>query len=101
MEDKEDTEESTDEEDDKEDKNEVDQEFEDEVEAMLQGAEAGDMSDEDENLPESSGGGYVVAVYEGQWLWQGIKRMLRVVLDWSTWSSRGRTPSPSPTSLTS
>ncbi len=45
------------------DKNEADKEFEDEVEAVLQGA----REDEDEELPEVSGGGYVVAVYEGQW----------------------------------
>jgi hypothetical protein len=80
MEDEDDTEESTDEEEDEEDdeeeddKNEEDQEFEDEVEAVLQGAETGDVSDKDEDLPESSGGGYVVAVYEGEWFLAEVAR---------------------------
>jgi hypothetical protein len=80
MEDEDDAEESTDEEDDEEDdeeeddKNEEDQEFEDEVEAVLQGAETGDVSDKDEDLPESSGGGYVVAVYEGEWFLAEVAR---------------------------
>jgi hypothetical protein len=70
------TDESTDKEDDEDDdesevdKNEADEECEDEVEAVLQGA----REDEDEELPEVSGGSYVVAVYEGQWFLAEVAR---------------------------
>ncbi len=57
----EDTDDTDEDELDEMDENELNEdEFEDEVEAVLQGAEAGD-------LPEICAGSYVVAVYEGQW----------------------------------
>jgi hypothetical protein len=62
--------------DDEEDKDETelndDEEFEDEVEAVLQGAEAEGVNDEE--LPDVSGGGYVIAVYEGQWFLAEVSR---------------------------